>query len=149
MQIYINVFMISANAFCLSAPILFLTRKFIQLSLLYNFRLQGTCWIALRLYGAVITNTFSCSRQMPYKKTLLYNNSYRIFKISVPQKELLHASHTKMCINEHVGGVCVKMCIIKLIFVFKLMRGKSLRKHSLHEKTAASVLLKLFISGNE
>jgi len=29
----------------------------------------------------------------------------------------------------------------------KLM--KALRKHSLHEKTAASVLLKLFISGNE
>jgi len=32
---------------------------------------------------------------------------------------------------------------------FKLMKGKALRKHSLHEKTAASVLLKLFISGNE
>jgi len=31
----------------------------------------------------------------------------------------------------------------------KLMKGKALMKHSLHEKTAASVLLKLFISGNE
>ena len=31
----------------------------------------------------------------------------------------------------------------------KLMKGKALRKHSLHEKTAASVLLKLFISGNK
>ena len=31
----------------------------------------------------------------------------------------------------------------------KLMKGKTLRKHSLHEKTSASVLLKLFISGNE
>ena len=31
----------------------------------------------------------------------------------------------------------------------KLIKGKALRKHSLHEKTAASVLLKLFISGNE
>ena len=31
----------------------------------------------------------------------------------------------------------------------KLMKGKALRKQSLHEKTAASVLLKLFISGNE
>jgi len=29
------------------------------------------------------------------------------------------------------------------------MKGKALRKHGLHEKTAASVLLKLFISGNE
>jgi len=28
----------------------------------------------------------------------------------------------------------------------KLMKGKALRKHSLHEKTAASFLLKLFIS---
>jgi len=29
------------------------------------------------------------------------------------------------------------------------MKGKALRKHSLHGKKAASVLLKLFISGNE
>ena len=35
------------------------------------------------------------------------------------------------------------------VYLFKLMKGKALRKHSLHEKTAASVLLKLFISGNE
>jgi len=34
-------------------------------------------------------------------------------------------------------------------FYCKLMKGKALRKHSLHEKTAASVLLKLFISGNK
>jgi len=31
----------------------------------------------------------------------------------------------------------------------KLMKGKALRKHRLHEKTAASVLLKLFIRSNE
>jgi len=31
----------------------------------------------------------------------------------------------------------------------KLMKRKALKKHSLHEKTAASVLLKLFISSNE
>jgi len=31
----------------------------------------------------------------------------------------------------------------------KLMKGIALRKHSLHEKTAASVLLNLFISSNE
>jgi len=31
----------------------------------------------------------------------------------------------------------------------KLMKAKALRKHSLHEKTAASVLLKPFISSNE
>ena len=37
----------------------------------------------------------------------------------------------------------------KLHVPIKLMKGKALRKHSLHEKTAASVLLKLFISGNE
>jgi len=30
--------------------------------------------------------------------------------------------------------------------ITKLVKGKALRKHSLHEKTAASVLLKLFIS---
>jgi len=31
----------------------------------------------------------------------------------------------------------------------KLMKGKAPRKHILHEKTAASVLLKPFIGGNE
>jgi len=29
------------------------------------------------------------------------------------------------------------------------MKGKTLKKHSLHDKIAASVLLKLFISSNE
>ena len=32
---------------------------------------------------------------------------------------------------------------------FKLRKGKALGKHSLHGKTTAQVLLKLFISGNE
>jgi len=31
----------------------------------------------------------------------------------------------------------------------QLMKRKTLRKHGLYEKTAASVLLKLFISSNE
>jgi len=35
------------------------------------------------------------------------------------------------------------------LFKVKLMKGKALRKHSLYEKTAASVLLKPFISSNE
>ena len=39
-------------------------------------------------------------------------------------------------------GTC---CRIQTI---KLMKGKALRKHSMHEKTAASVLLKPFISSN-
>jgi len=33
-----------------------------------------------------------------------------------------------------------------MLTFIKLMKGKALRKHSLHEKTAASVLLKLFIT---
>jgi len=40
-------------------------------------------------------------------------------------------------------------CLISFAFYIdknKLMKGKALRKHG---KTAASVLLKLFISGNE
>jgi len=35
---------------------------------------------------------------------------------------------------------------IKLKGLIKLIKGKTLRKHSLHEKTAASVLLKMSIS---
>ena len=38
-------------------------------------------------------------------------------------------------------------CLIFSGCDYKLMKGKALRKHSLHVKTAASVLLKLFISG--
>jgi len=34
-------------------------------------------------------------------------------------------------------------------FALKLRKGKALRKHSPHGKIAGSVLLKLFISGNE
>jgi len=37
---------------------------------------------------------------------------------------------------------------LTVIFI-KLMKGKALEKHSMHETTAASVLLKLFISSNE
>jgi len=33
-----------------------------------------------------------------------------------------------------------------VVSLIKLMKGKALRKHSLHRKKAASVLLKLFIS---
>ena len=36
-----------------------------------------------------------------------------------------------------------------VIFLIKLMKGKAIRKHSMHEQTAASVLLKLFINSNE
>jgi len=36
-----------------------------------------------------------------------------------------------------------------VIVFIKLMKGKAPMKHSLHEKTAASVLLKPFISSNE
>ena len=36
---------------------------------------------------------------------------------------------------------------VSLFIIF--LKGKAPRKHSLHEKTAASVLLKLFISGKE
>ena len=48
-------------------------------------------------------------------------------------------------LEEPVGVLRVNNYYLKI----KLMKGKALRKHSLHEKTAASVLFKLFISGNE
>jgi len=43
----------------------------------------------------------------------------------------------------------VNMSLHSIRSLIKLMKGKALRKHSLQEKTAASVLLKLFISSNE
>ena len=39
-----------------------------------------------------------------------------------------------------------KYCFIQMVNNNKLMKRKALRKHSLHEKTAASVLLKPFIN---
>ena len=55
--------------------------------------------------------------------------------------------------NSLTGGVGTGSILLRLLLLFekqlKLMKGKALRKHGLHEKTAASVLLKLFISGNE
>jgi len=51
------------------------------------------------------------------------------------------------------GTICSRQVdVIMIIYqslIKKLMKEKALRKHSLHEKTAASVLLKLFISSNE
>jgi len=38
---------------------------------------------------------------------------------------------------------------IVVCFIIKLMEGKAIGKQGLHEKIATSVLLKLFISGNE
>ena len=45
--------------------------------------------------------------------------------------------------------LCLLLCYPMYLGSIKPMKGKALRKHSLHEKTAASVLLKPFISDNE
>ena len=42
-----------------------------------------------------------------------------------------------------VWALCFK---VSASYYKRLIKGKALRKHSLHEKTAASVLLKLYIS---
>ena len=73
--------------------------------------------------------------------------------------------HTKHQRNNKVEQMCSRLpleCTVAqrwysrcVVFVsitrgtIKLMKGKALRKQSLHAKTAASVLLKLFISSNE
>ena len=45
---------------------------------------------------------------------------------------------------------CFQNCInYTCVPLYKLIKGKALRKHSLHGKKAALVLLKMFISGNE
>ena len=52
-------------------------------------------------------------------------------------------------IGTHVNMICDFFFTAVLENKIKLMKRKALRKHSLHEKTAASVLLKPFISSNE
>ena len=51
--------------------------------------------------------------------------------------------------NTEINHVVSESHHIKKTLHIKLMRGKALRKRRLREKTAASVLLKLFISSNE
>ena len=52
-------------------------------------------------------------------------------------------------VSNVMGFLTVRVGMMKDFIVFKLMKGKALRKHSMHEKKAASVLLKPFISSNE
>ena len=58
----------------------------------------------------------------------------------------VYVTHVLMATDRHGSHKC---CDLMRLGLTKLIKGKALRKHSLHEKTAASVLLKLFISSNE
>jgi len=54
--------------------------------------------------------------------------------------------------NNVILKQCYHLEVTKVIVPFtkiKLIKGKALRNNSMNETTAASVLLKLFISGNE
>jgi len=66
-----------------------------------------------------------------------YNVSHNIF-----QEEIWDSLYVVL------GLVKWRNCYIKCVKI-KLMKGKAVRKHSLNGKIAASILLKLFISGNE
>jgi len=70
-----------------------------------------------------------------------YNRCYGIQTLNVGNlKDALQ--HQKRAADIDVTNIFSKS-------VNKLMKGEALRKHSLHEKTAASVLLKLFICSNK
>ena len=73
---------------------------------------------------------------------LCFTNRHRQISISVVTCELEYIVPYHFTRTLPKTFTIFKECI-------KLMKGKALRKQSLHEKTAASVLLKLFISGNE
>ena len=66
----------------------------------------------------------------------------------------LHTFFINNCISLKLSmfmiGYKVHFVMVHLNLTYNtLIKRKALRKHSLHEKTAASVLLKLFISSNE
>jgi len=67
--------------------------------------------------------------------------------------EYAHVKYSKAQSNTSITFHCFSSSNIDIFTEvhswIKLMKGKALGKHSLHEKKAASVLLKLFISGNE
>jgi len=56
---------------------------------------------------------------------------------------------TQSCSSGRLFTAATQALTTAVVSNIKLMKGKALRKHSQHEKTAASVLLKLFISSNE
>ena len=67
------------------------------------------------------------------------------------QRNVNYNNELLWLLTERLGTVILKINVYVVYFWknIKLMKGIALRKHSLHEKTAASVLLKLLISQNE
>jgi len=86
---------------------------------------------------------FLCSTTKAYRSDISFNNivTSRLWT-SVFTK--IKTSDVQNYVFSFISDIHSRVCDS-----LKLMKGKALRKHSLHEKTTASVLLKPFISSNE
>ena len=130
-------------------------RNSIQMILSQGFKVNN-------LY--LIINTFLFWKQSRTKQPVYWLVSfYHLFTNVILQnfkkchfikryyKEVLHIFFIKRILYVNMCLLLVAKHQFSSVYYkyIKLMTGKALRKHSLHEKTAASVLLKLFISINE
>jgi len=87
-----------------------------------------------------------------YLKMKLLKTAVGLPQVNRPIRSLHLCSHRYFDQSEvcfHVYSGMSTNTNMYLLIIIKLTKGKALRKHSLHEKTATSVLLKLFISSNE
>ena len=97
-----------------------------------------------------------------YLLNSLYQTNYRLWSVALYGHSVLKCVskrnfQIKSCMKLQrrdlsyllyniISRTCTTCTVVRII---KLMKGKALSKHSLHDKTAASVLLKPFISSNE
>ena len=123
---------------------------------------RSTCTAKYNLYDACVTGCYGdvCSRflgnikQAFVKKPDLSNLLLDEFFRQEIQRCQVHFTHAAVECYTHTPPIKKRkkkgpISYLSAPHNIKLMKGKALRKHSLHQKTAASVLLKLFISGNE
>jgi len=117
-------------------------------------------WLIQMLVGLWSLNVESKNWKLSNTAELKYHNTimvvlYLTFQNYVfnstnegPHQSFLTASTTYLCWRIALSFFTYINSYSTLIKI-KLRKGKALRKHNPHGKTAASVLLKLFISGNE
>ena len=131
---------------CIDLFCLKISRRFWVLNFWLNYNMSGL--------GILLHWARSCPK-CPHT-TICSCQIARHWFSSLMVQFISHYNTVEFCyvFIENIFTLGLDICMPEAIFdndlrKSKLMKGKALRKHSLHEKTAASVLLKLFISGKE
>jgi len=128
---------------------IFWMSKYRLTGLILNWKVQATVDIdkLYQQWQKLITSPWSycCNELSPFKTRNMQLSQFLNGKVQISWWNMNKNNNIRLSMDQK------KMLIPWMIFIniIKLMKGKTLRKHSLHGKTTASVLLKLFISSNE